>query len=202
MKPTRRMRNFALPLAILAPLLWLMIGCLYIPTGEYTEKNGLKQDFRPLIGGDHKSIIAGAITRQRVQSLLGMPQAASTNNEVVVYFITTGKNIWIQPLCFEGLWADHKLHVLELRFDDRDLLTNVYSFSEDCTKKAKFIEFIDMTQEGYVDMAMRHAIETINDRNDAHYDPVLIATGEMRFRKNPEPPPPLYIDPYTQPLPC
>jgi hypothetical protein len=111
-----------------------------------------------------------------------------------MYFVTTGKGVWIEPVCFTALWADRKLHVLELKYDEDGQLTSVDGFVEDCTKKAQGIEFIELTQEGHLDQAKHLAIYSVNKKNGFHEDFFGRSDESGESAHAPEPPRSFHID--------
>jgi hypothetical protein len=113
-----------LPILLIVIPLWLLIGCLYIPTGEMVFSTGSKQDFRSLVGSPDgsKPIVAKRISRAGVEAILGPPPYASSNGRRVMYVIHTKKDIWILPLCFEVTSDRDNAIGLLLNFDKMGLL--------------------------------------------------------------------------------
>jgi hypothetical protein len=122
----RRHLRFAVlvPLALIAVSLWLLTGCLFIPTPNVVYRTGSKQDFRALIGevGSGRPIVAGRISREEVEALLGPPPFASANRRRVMYVIHEKNGIWIFPLCFTATNNTDNAIGLLLNFDDRQVL--------------------------------------------------------------------------------
>jgi hypothetical protein len=82
--------------------LWLLVGCLYIPTGDNVHLSGTKKDFRPLVGqpGSHQPITAGSISRGQIERLLGPPPFQSDDHSRAMYVLHVKKGIIIFPACF------------------------------------------------------------------------------------------------------
>jgi hypothetical protein len=109
------------PLVLLCLLVWLMVGCVYIPTFEHADLRGAKQDFRKLTG-ETKPIGVGRITRQQVLALLGPPPFASETGSAYGYVIDTRQGIWVIPLCFDAHAGNEGQTGLKLVFDDHGIL--------------------------------------------------------------------------------
>ncbi len=94
--------RLTLPILFLIPLVWLMIGCLYVPTWERVQLRGTKRDFRDLSdppAGGTGPIVVGHVTRRQVQDLLGPPPYASADGSAVAYMLTTRRGLRVVPLC-------------------------------------------------------------------------------------------------------
>jgi len=112
------------PLALIAASLWLLVGCLYIPTPEIVYRTGSKKDFRPLVGepGSGKPIVVGRISRAGVEALLGLPPYISSDGRRAMYVIHLDKDIVFMPLCFTFAHASDHAVGLILNFDEVGLL--------------------------------------------------------------------------------
>ena len=94
--------RLTLPILFMVPLVWLMVGCHYLPSWERVQLRGTKRDFRDLTGpvvGQDRPIVAGRVTRRQVESLLGPPPYASVDGRSAVYMLTTRHGLWVVPLC-------------------------------------------------------------------------------------------------------
>lgn len=102
LRSARRRLRIVLPFGLIAISLWLLVGCLYIPTGNNLHLTGTKKDFRSLVGesGSPGPIIAGAISRERVERLLGPPPFESDDHRRAMYVLHVKKGIAIWPACF------------------------------------------------------------------------------------------------------
>ena len=125
MSPGKRFHLAAtLPLAIILASLWLLVGCLYIPTPERLHLTGSRQDFRPLVGrpGSQRAIVERRISRAAVEALLGPPPYASANGRRLMYVIHLKKGVWIMPLCFTVASGQDKAIGLLMDFDKTGML--------------------------------------------------------------------------------
>jgi hypothetical protein len=133
MRSQRRVfRNVILPLMVLAPLLWLMVGCVYVPWFE-SRQNSSQRDFRGMLGAatSHKQIRPGLITCAGIESLLGEPPFISDDGLAIGYELRTNSSYWVYPLCFAADPADVKAYVVKFTFDRKGLLEHYYVASDD-----------------------------------------------------------------------
>ena len=115
--------RIALPVLVIVPLVWLMVGCVYIPWFEQVHLAPGRPDFRNRDGGSALgSLTDGLTTRAQILRLLGEPLARSGNRRVIVYTLHTQHGIWIEPLCFHVTPGGQYLYALGLRFDERGIL--------------------------------------------------------------------------------
>jgi hypothetical protein len=100
--PARNRLSYALPFGMIAACLWLLVGCLYIPTSPHVDLTGSKKDFRPLAGYDaaKKPMIAGNFSRSAIEAVLGPPPYVSENGRYAMYVIHVKVGLLIAPLCF------------------------------------------------------------------------------------------------------
>jgi hypothetical protein len=108
-------RKLVLPLAILAPLLWLMAGCLYVPWFEHRIDSG--PNVRELVGSSGDKLVPGRVTRAQITNLLGEAPYVSGDGNAIGYVTTTSVGTWVYPLCFGAETADARVYVLRLVFD-------------------------------------------------------------------------------------
>ncbi len=115
--------RLTVPLLVLVPLVWLMVGCVYVPWFEQANLNGARRDFRDLSGKSAADpLVDGRITADGVRRLLGPPAVRSSNGRVLVYALTTRHGVWVEPLCLNVTPGGQHLYVLGLRFDADGLL--------------------------------------------------------------------------------
>jgi hypothetical protein len=97
-----RWLRIAVPPISIGISLWLLVGCLYIPTGDNLHLSGTMRDFRPLVGepGSKQPIAAGAIERGQVERLLGRPPFESEDHSRCMYVLHVKKGVIIFPACF------------------------------------------------------------------------------------------------------
>jgi hypothetical protein len=112
------------PLAIIGISLWLLIGCIYIPTPKILHLSGSRQDFRPLVGnaGSDRPIVSRRISRAAVEAILGPPPFVSENRRRSLYVIHVKKDLWIMPLCFSVADINDEATGLLLNFDETGML--------------------------------------------------------------------------------
>jgi hypothetical protein len=126
----RRLR-IAVPLALIVLSVWLLVGCLYLPTGENVHLTGSKKDFRSMPGYDsnQKPLVAGRFTRERIEAFLGCPNYLSDNGRRVMYLIHASSGVWVMPLCFSLRAGTDETVGLVLRYDERNTLESWQQFS-------------------------------------------------------------------------
>ena len=115
---SRRLR-ILLPLGLIATSIWLLVGCLYLPTGENVHLTGSKKDFRRLAGYDaeKKPVVAGRFTRDRIEAVLGRPPYISDSGRRAMYVIHVKTGILIAPLCFTATDRNDQSVGLVLTYD-------------------------------------------------------------------------------------
>lgn len=118
------------PWALIVASVWLLVGCLYIPTGENVHLTGSKKDFRQLPAyDDHQNPqVAGRFTRDKIEALLGPPPYVSANRRRVMYVVHVKSGLFIAPLCFTA----------RDRFDHGFALVLVYDSAGRLVKWEKF----------------------------------------------------------------
>lgn len=111
-----------LPFLLIACGLYLMVGCIYVPTFQL-PKSG--PDFRGKVGdaNSRKLIRPGAVTRAYVVQLLGPPQDSTHDGKTVAYVMRATDGYWVWPLCFYAGPAD-SWYRLRLNFDADDQLAS------------------------------------------------------------------------------
>ena len=89
----------ALPFALVALGLYLLVGCIYVPTFQLPKEG---KDFRPAVGpvGSHKPIRPGYATKADVRRLLGDPTHVSADGRTFSYELRTTDGHWVWPICF------------------------------------------------------------------------------------------------------
>jgi hypothetical protein len=119
-----RQLRIVVPLTLIGISLWLLVGCLYIPTGENVHLTGSKKDFRTLAGydTDKKPVAAGRFSRERIEAVLGRPPYISDNRKRVMYVIHVKTGVLIAPLCFTARDRNDDCVGLVLTYDARGQL--------------------------------------------------------------------------------
>ena len=109
---------------LLVSMVWLMIGCIYIPTFESHDLNGAKRDYRRELGrpGQGRPITVGRITRRKIESLLGPPPFESDGQRAIAYVVTGNQGIWLSPLCLDARSATVRQYAVKMVFDDDGVL--------------------------------------------------------------------------------
>jgi hypothetical protein len=127
----RRWR-IAIPLVLVAFSIWLLVGCLYLPTGENVHLTGSKKDFRSLPGDDaeNKPHVAGQFTRGGIDAILGRPPYISDNRKRVMYVIHVKTGMLIAPLCFTARDRNDDCVGLVLAYDVSGHLTGWQKLDE------------------------------------------------------------------------
>jgi hypothetical protein len=115
-----RVRRAAVPLALIFVAVWLLVGCLYLPSREKVSLTGTRQDFRELPGYDaaRQPHVAGRFTRQSIEAVLGRPPYVSDNRRRAMYVIHIKSGVLIAPLCFTARDQTDKSVGLVLTYDE------------------------------------------------------------------------------------
>ena len=107
-----------MPLVAIIALVWLMVGCVYVPWFEQAKLTGTGRDFRGLaVASDGFPVADGHATRDGVARLLGPPRLRSYNGRVWVYTLTTRHGVWVEPLCSQVTAGGQHVDAPGLRFD-------------------------------------------------------------------------------------
>jgi hypothetical protein len=95
-------RKIVLPALLIVAGVYLLAGCLYIPTFEKPQKG---MQIPPDQVGDAKSdkpLRVGSATRSDVEQILGLPMFATTDGRQVAYSYRVVNGLWVYPLCFSA----------------------------------------------------------------------------------------------------
>jgi hypothetical protein len=134
MKRKTPLVRILLPIGILAPLVCLLVGCLYIPWFESPSVNNRnKTDFRPLIvdvSHTDRPIRLG-VTRHQIIQLLGAPRFAALDRSVFIYDFRTTSGFWVAPLCFTAEAGGQRTHIAVFAFDEAGALERIELSSKD-----------------------------------------------------------------------
>jgi hypothetical protein len=126
---SRRIARLLLPLALLALMLWLLVGCFYMPWFEHPIANNARNvDFRPMLADEwhaDRPVRVGAVTRHQVIQLLGAPRLAAVDRSAFVYDFRTSNGWWVWPLCFTAESGNERIYVAVLSFDDAGVLQRI-----------------------------------------------------------------------------
>ncbi len=121
-------RSIFIPAVVVVVLVWLMVGCLYIPTSNQVNYSPGHLDFRPYLSraDDAGWISVGRITRGEVIAMLGTPSLASVDGTAVGYVFEERHGLWVWPQCFAAGTAAYAVHALRLDFGADDVLRDVH----------------------------------------------------------------------------
>jgi hypothetical protein len=118
-------RRAAVPLALIFVSLWLLVGCLYLPSREKVRLTGTREDFRELPGYDaaRQPHVDGRFTRDSIEAVLGRPPYASQSGRRVMYVVHVKSGALIAPLCFTARDREDHCVGLVLTYDAAGRLT-------------------------------------------------------------------------------
>ena len=93
--------RFLIPGSLVIVGVWLLVGCIYVPTFNVTVSG---KDATKSVGatGSGKKLQPGRGTRENVQQVLGKPYFATSDGRFWVYSWERRKGIQVWPLCFTG----------------------------------------------------------------------------------------------------
>ncbi len=115
-------RRFVLPATLIGLGVFLLVGCIYIPTF-----NGVKtgQNYSKKVGDakSRKPVRVGRSTFEDVLRILGAPSATKPGDEALAYAWTVQTGVAIWPLCFHAE-PINGYRTLVLRFDDQRRLSS------------------------------------------------------------------------------
>jgi hypothetical protein len=129
-----RSLGILLPVLVLVLLVWLMVGCIYVPSLNQVNYARGHQDFRPFLGasGDGRPIAVGHVARGQVIALLGTPALASTDGSAIGYVFEERHGYWVWPQCVAAGTAQYTVHALRLDFDGQGVLKGCRTAVRDC----------------------------------------------------------------------
>jgi len=117
------MKRIIVPALLLSCGLFLLIGCLYIPTSE-TVSDPKQPDFRKLVGESTGRLIRPHyVDRRTIQLVLGTPRLFSKDRRSIGYSFQTRSGLLIVPLCFMVEREEGPTYFIRLDFDRDDILT-------------------------------------------------------------------------------
>ena len=126
----RRAWRTTLPTALTLLLVFMLIGCFYLPTPDRAQKG--KVDFRSKVGDarSSKPIRPYAVNRARVAQVLGTPDFTTEDGLTDGYVLRTYHGYYF-GLCYNGT-AGARWYRLRLRFDRNGVLQQ-YKITRDET---------------------------------------------------------------------
>src|SRR6478609_6065945 len=122
-------RKLLLPTGLAALGVWVLVGCVYIPTfGPTVRGRNAAGDVGP--AGSKKPVRVADSTLADVVRVLGEPPLATADRRVVGYPWSVRKGFLVWPLCFS---ADsiHGNRTLVLRFDGQQVLRSFEVLKQD-----------------------------------------------------------------------
>ena len=151
-----------LPLAALLPLVWLMVGCVYVPWVETSRPIGANCDFRKsaMASSDELSTAERRLTKEQVVGLIGEPGITSANGRVWAYTLQAQHGFWVRPFPPAIGPAGEVAVALGLRFDADGLLEHQKLAA------VGFNTFFYLSHDGNpAGSAMIRALDVIDDDN-------------------------------------
>lgn len=138
------MKQHWLPLTLLIVGLFLLIGCIYIPTADKpTYPNAI--DFRKLVGQSvDRPIRPGHVDRRTVLLILGKPWIMSKDGSAIAYTLDTQKGILFIPLCFTAAPVTGPTYYIRLDFNSDGILQRYRIITTPTTKVSGMIETSSM----------------------------------------------------------
>lgn len=117
----RPVRHVLMPGALLAVGVWLLAGCIFIPTFNKVDKGDRNYSKKVGDAGSRKPLRVGRATRDQVMRLLGPPELVSPDGRRAAYEWHVTNGIWIFPLCFRAV-VQRGERTLFLDFDESGVL--------------------------------------------------------------------------------
>src|SRR4051812_30229430 len=119
-KRFRSTRSLTVAILLIAVAVWLLAGCIYIPTFNATVKgNNVSGEVGP--PQSKKLLRTGIATRHDVERLLGPPSCANTDQSEIAYTWTRREALLVWPLCFSSQGYDREMSLV-LTFDSTRLM--------------------------------------------------------------------------------
>jgi hypothetical protein len=122
-------RKLLLPTGLAGLGVWVLVGCVYIPTfGPTVRGRNASGEVGP--AGSKKPIRVSASTLDDVIRVLGEPPLATSDRRVVGYPWSVRNGYLVWPLCFSGD-SIYGNRTLVLRFDERQVLRSFEILKQD-----------------------------------------------------------------------
>jgi hypothetical protein len=125
----QRLRGIGLPACLAAVGVWLLAGCIYIPTFSRVTAG---KNVADKVGDEesNKPLSVGHVTRDDVHRLLGEPDVAKRDGSAVAYTWNVQNGFVIWPLCFQA-HAVNGARSLVLRFGPDGRLASYQVLKDD-----------------------------------------------------------------------
>lgn len=117
-----RAGRMVLSLALIGTGVWVLVGCIYIPTFNAVKQG---QNHSKQVGDvrSRRPVRIHKATRHDVRRILGPPVAVSKDGRSALYSWRVRHGYLLWPLCGGGQWHE-STRSIELRFDDKGVLTD------------------------------------------------------------------------------
>jgi hypothetical protein len=114
-------RRFMMPLLLAGLGVYLLVGCIYVPTFNATIGG---KDATKAVGlvGSTKRLLTGMSTRVIVRRVLGEPYFATSDGRFMVYSWKRQKGLVVWPLCFAAE-PEAKAFAMTLEFGSDGVMT-------------------------------------------------------------------------------
>ena len=109
------------PLVLLVTGLWLLEGCLFIPTFNKLKPGDRNAAADVGEATAHRPLRVGTSTRDDVMRVLGPPAFARPDWSAIAYQWRVTNGIWVWPLCFSAYSQEGK-RMLIVEFDSAGML--------------------------------------------------------------------------------
>jgi outer membrane protein assembly factor BamE (lipoprotein component of BamABCDE complex) len=124
------LKKAAPPVLLAAAGVWLLVGCVYIPTFGKVVRG---KDVSKKVGdeGSRAPLRPGAATRDDVIRVLGRPYYEESTGHALAYNWRVQQGFFWYPLCLfaaDGIYGER---TLVLRFDDEGVLRSYEVFKKD-----------------------------------------------------------------------
>lgn len=120
----RKPQRMILPILLIAFGLWLLAGCLFIPTFDKTI-GGQKVSDQIGNSESNRPLKIGHASRQQVVKLLGEPHYIAPDGGRIAYTWKVLNGIWVWPLCFDT-YEQEGARAIILHFDQRGVLESFH----------------------------------------------------------------------------
>ena len=125
----RRIRRLLAPVALIVIGVWLLAGCVYIPTFS-TTTSGKSVGGSVGAADSRRPLRVSRSTLDDVLRVLGKPPHATSDGRVLAYPWSVRHGIVVWPLCFAG-YSVNGQRTLVLRLDERHVLRSFEILRQD-----------------------------------------------------------------------
>ena len=121
----QRSLRLVTPAMLLVVGLWLLQGCLFIPTFNKVDSGGHNAAADVGEADSKKPLRVGTATIDDVSRILGRPTFVNPDGSAVAYRWGVTNGIWIWPLCFQA-YAQEGKRMLVVEFDHAGVLRSFH----------------------------------------------------------------------------